>query len=179
MGRTAWMVRAVLVATMLLPGIALARRALPNNDMAGSKMPVEQVCTGENVQFIGVVYADLKNSDAADAVSVVCWSADRGEFVLPNNDFGDRDKVYLKCDRATEFVYGIAYKDREGSDATDGVTLICRKKEGGDERLVENNDLVGGRSFVRIAEKDAIGIQYNDRKDSDEVDGVTLVVKGD
>lgn len=162
---------------MMLPVTAFARKALMNNDMAGSKMSVELVCEAGGTVFIGVAYNDLKDSDAMDGVTVICWSQERGDFTLPNNDMGDRDLVTAKCDRETEYVYGIAYKDREKDDAADGVTVICRKKQGDDERIVEVKDLAGGRSYVRITGKNAIGIAYNDRKDSDEVDGVTLVVK--
>lgn len=161
----------------VLPATSFARKALVNNDMFGSKMAVEMVCEGEEVIFVGVAYNDLKGSDAMDGVTAVCWSPDRGEFMIPNNDMGDRDKVVSKCDRQTEYVFGIAYKDREKDDAADGVTVICRKKEGEDERIVEVKDLAGGRDYSRISGKNAIGIAYNDRMDSDEVDGVTLVVK--
>lgn len=164
---------------LLVPAMSYARKMLPNNDMSGSKMAVEMVCEGEGVIFIGVAYNDLKGSDAMDGATVICWSPDRGEFMVPNPDMGDREKVIAKCDRETEYVYGIAYKDREKDDAADGVTVICRKKQGEDERIVEVKDLAGGRDYVRITGKDAIGIAYNDRKNSDEVDGVTLIVKGD
>ncbi len=159
------------------PGAALARKSLTNNDMAGSKMAVELVCEGQNVVFIGVAYNDLKDSDAVDGVTAICWSPERGEFTLPCPDMGDRAVVTAKCDRETEYVWGVAYKDREKSDASDGVTVICRKKKGDDERIAEVQDLAGGRQYVRITGKNAIGISYNDRKDSDEVDAVTLVVK--
>lgn len=168
----------VVVCLLALPAPSFARKALTNNDMSGSKMAVEMVCEGQGVEFIGVAYNDLKKSDAMDGVTVVCWSADRGEFTLPNSDLSDRDLVVSKCDRETEYVFGVAYKDREKDDAADGVTVICRKKKGEDERIVEVKDLAGGRQFARITGKGAIGIAYNDRKDSDEVDGVTLVVSG-
>lgn len=177
MKRFALSVLVSFAAVVLVSGPALARKALPNNDMAGSKMAVELVCEGQNVIFIGVAYNDLKKSDAMDGATVICWSPDRGEFMLPNNDMGDREKVIAKCDRETEYVYGVAYKDREKDDAADGVTVICRKKQGGDERIVEVKDLAGGRDYTRVTGENAIGIAYNDRKDSDETDGVTLVVK--
>lgn len=182
-----------------LEGVSVAKRALPNPDMDGSKKPVEMICDDSTI-FIGVIYNDLDGSDAADAVGVICWSKQKGEVILTPSDMGPRKRVTAKCDPETEVVSGIAYKDRakyynlpkglhvkgreipqvgyrRDLDEMDGVTVICRNTRTKRERLIELDDLAGGREYVKITGSNAVGIQYNDLKDSDAVDGVTLVVK--
>jgi hypothetical protein len=166
----------VAVAVVILAaGSLLAKTAKPNHDMAGSKQMVFKTCEGRGVKFIGVAYNDLKHRDAMDAVSVICKSKKKGEYMVPNHDFTDRAIKKIKCNY-DEYVWGIAYKDREGKDAADGVTVICKDRTGA-TRVAYNDDLLGGRKYVQITGKNAIGIAYNDRINNDEVDGVTLVVK--
>jgi len=168
-------VAVVLAVVALLAGSAMAKTAMENPDMAGSKEKVFMTCEGKGLRWIGISYDDKKRGDAMDAVSVLC-KGPQGEFEVPNPDFSGRERVRLKCYKS-ERIWGIAYKDREGKDEADGVTLICRDRKTGEERLVYNKDLQGGREYVRITGKNAIGIAYNDRIKGDAVDGVTLVVK--
>lgn len=175
MGKNALALFGALGMSVLLTSTTLAG-AMFNNDMSGSKMAVEKVCSPPAV-FIGVEYGDLQNDDAMDAASAICYSDQRGEFTIPNSDFGDRARIQVKCDRRTEYVWGIAYKDREGKDEADGVAVICRNKQTGDQRMVESQDLAGGRAHVTITGQNAIGISCNDRQGSDATDGCTLVTK--
>jgi len=169
-------VLAVAVSVILVSARMGVAGHIHNNDMTGSKMMVQKPCMPPAV-FIGVVYGDRENNDGMDAASAICYSKQRGEFEIPNPDFGARAKVRARCNHATEYVWGIAYKDREGSDDADGVTVICRNKKSGAQRTVSVADLSGGRSYITITGKNAIGIACNDRKDSDSIDGCTLLTK--
>ncbi|MBT3181840.1 MAG: hypothetical protein HN337_04940 [Deltaproteobacteria bacterium] len=162
--------------TILLPQIASAGTAMFNKDMQGSKMALDKQCMPPAV-MVGVVYSDRGGTDAMDAASAICYSKQRGEFEIPNSDFGDRAKVRAKCNRDTEYVWGIAYKDRVDSDEADGVTVICRNKKSGSQRIVNVPDLAGGRAWMQFTGANAIGISCNDRQDSDSVDGCTVIVK--
>ena len=162
--------------TMLFPQIASAGTAMFNKDMQGSKMAIEKACMPP-AKFIGVVYADEGGKDSMDAASAICYSKQRGEFTIPNSDFGDRARVYARCNHPTEYVWGIAYKDRVGKDEADGVTVICRNKNTNSQRIVSVPDLAGGRAWMQFTGANAIGISCNDRQGSDSVDGCTLIVK--
>lgn len=170
------LVLAVALAVTLSAGLAAAGTAKPNNDLSGSKQLVYKTCEGSGVKWIGVVYNDLKGSDSMDAASVICKSKSQGEYQVPNSDFGDRALVSFKCGPYENGI-GIAYKDREGKDAADGVTIICKDKFTGAERIVYNSDIQGGRQYVEIKDNNAIGIAYADRMGNDETDGLTLVTK--
>ena len=112
----------VLAVAVLLAVSVSAGTAKPNNDMSGSKQLVSKTCDGKGVQWIGVVYNDLQNGDAIDAVSVIC-KGNSGEFEVPSDDFNDRARVRVKCN-PYEQVVGVAYKDRDGKDEADGLTVI-------------------------------------------------------
>jgi hypothetical protein len=166
---------AVVVALGLIATGAVAKEAKQNQDMNGSKQLVYKVCEGKGAKWVGIVYSDEMNKDSMDAVSVICKNAS-GEYEVPNNDFGDRERVRIKC-APYEVIYGIAYKDREGKDEADGITLICKDTKNGETRIAFNADLQGGRDYVQITGDGAIGVAYNDRINDDAVDGVTLVTK--
>jgi len=156
-----------------------AGTAKHNNDLAGSKQLVYKTCTGRGVKWVGIAYNDIKHSDAMDAVTVICKSSKRGEYIVPNSDFGERALKKIKCNY-DEKVVGIAYKDREGKDSADGASVICMDRTKS-TRIAYNEDLLGGRMYVTIQagpREKPIGLAYADRAyGNDDVDGLTLVVK--
>ena len=162
--------------TMLLPQIATAGETMFNKDMQGSKLAIVKTCMPP-ATFVGVVYADEGGKDSMDAASAICYSKQQGEFTIPNSDFGDRARVYAKCNYPSEKVWGIAYKDRVGGDEADGVTVICRNKKTGAQRIVNVPDLAGGRAWTQFTGDKLIGIACSDRAGADAIDGCSAVRK--
>lgn len=174
------LVAVVMIAALAAAARAIAQKAVPNQDMAGSKQIVYVTCDA-NEEFVGVAYNDLKG-DAMDAVTVICRNLGNNAVrTVENPDLNSRALVEAKCNVPQEYVVAVMYKDRENKDEADAAGVICRDRNSGVERRVEPQDAAGGRQWVEMrgqqGYKSNRGVAYNDRINSDAVDGLTIVTK--